>query len=271
MTLLAAALRYAVTEEWAVFPCRVRDKRPVTPQGFKDATLDPAVITEWWRTNPDYNIGIALEASGLIVVDVDGPEAFAPFEKLNLPSTRLVGTGRPEGGAHYYYRVPPDTRTPTAILAPKLDLRGAGAYVIAPPSIHPSGNKYQTDNQPVHTLSVAELARIRPEPTAPRVYDKPRDPTGDPLLGIDPAAYVWLLTGIQVNRVGKCPCPLPAHDDWEGDGGSFHAYPDAKDGWYCYGCLRGGDIYSLAQELWGKEHFPNLRKRLVDAVMGANA
>lgn len=271
-TLLAAALRYAITEDWSVFPCRPRDKRPVTLQGFKDASTNPEQITQWWKANPAYNIGIALEASGLIVLDIDGPEGWAPFESLDLPQTRLVSTGRGEGGAHFYYRIPPGTRTPTASLAPKLDLRGAGAYVIAPPSIHPSGATYQSDAQPVHELTPDELERIRPPQPPKPVYAKPRDPSTDPLRGIDPPAYVWLLTGQQVDRTGKTPCPLPDHSDWDGDGGSFHAYSDADLGWYCYGCNRGGDIYNLAKLLWGDEPFPDLRRRIATALLaGGNA
>jgi hypothetical protein len=266
--LLAQALHYAALDEWHVFPCRPRDKRPMTTNGFKDASCEPSVIHGYWTRYPTANIGIALEASGLLVVDIDGPEGIEPYERLGLPCTRRVTTGRREGGEHHYYRVPNGARIKTAVIGPKLDLRGVGAYVIAPPSIHPSGSAYVSNDAPVQSLTMAELRRLLPpqaETSTARVPRPPRDPSSDPLKGIDPPAYCWLLTGKTPNSRGKIPCPL--HDDWEGDGGSCHFYPTADEGWYCYGCLKGGDIYSLAQALWGDEPFPNLRLRLVDAVM----
>jgi hypothetical protein len=51
-SILTAALSYA-KRGWYVFPCRPEDKRPLTEHGFKDATLDPAQIREWWTRHPE--------------------------------------------------------------------------------------------------------------------------------------------------------------------------------------------------------------------------
>ena len=53
-----AALKYAKMG-LAVFPLAERDKHPLTANGFKNATTDPAKINEWWTIHPDANIGIA--------------------------------------------------------------------------------------------------------------------------------------------------------------------------------------------------------------------
>ena len=55
-----------------------------------------------------------------------------------MPATWTVTTGR---GYHYYYRWP-DLDIRTAQIAPKLEIRAAGAYVIAPPSVHPNGDTF---------------------------------------------------------------------------------------------------------------------------------
>lgn len=276
----AAALAYASAGIWP-FPVKPRDKRPASPNGFKDATLDPAALAAFWTRWPQANVGIDLERSGLIALDLDGPEAVEPFKALELPRTRTVTTGRPEGGTHHWYRPPPGVTITTTILAPKLDLRGAGAYVVAPPSIHPSGSRYVSNGEAIVTLAEAEAERIaeaarahaeaigRPvKPAAVRSAEpfRANDPAHEALKSIDTASYVWLLTGIELNRRGFCPCPLPDHDDWPGDGGSFHACHGS--GWRCFGCGASGDVFTLAGLLWGNPPFPEVRRRLVETVIG---
>jgi hypothetical protein len=62
-----------------------------------------------------------------------------------------------------------------------------------------------------------------------------------------------LLCGRQkMRKVGDrwvARCPLPNHEDKTA---SFVVYPDDR-GWYCFGCLRGGDVVKLAQLAWGHD------------------
>jgi Bifunctional DNA primase/polymerase, N-terminal len=56
-----------------VFPCKPRDKVPVTKRGFLDATTDLIVVDNWWQGWPEQNIGLATGSKAkLAVVDVDG-------------------------------------------------------------------------------------------------------------------------------------------------------------------------------------------------------
>jgi hypothetical protein len=131
----------------AVFPCRPGDKRPATERGCLDASTDPSIVERWWRSNPDYNIAIATGAvSGVFVSDIDSVDAEAELRKLEaahgaLPPTVEAITAR---GRHIYFRMPPkiDVRNSTSKIAPGIDIRGTGGYVLAPPSIHPSGRRY---------------------------------------------------------------------------------------------------------------------------------
>ncbi len=53
----------------------------------------------------------------------------------------------------------------------------------------------------------------------------------------------------QMRRIGErwtARCPLPDHDEKTP---SFTVYPGDR-GWYCYGCLRGGDVVDLARLAW---------------------
>lgn len=135
----------------AVFPCRPRSKEPLTKHGFKDATQDAAVISSWWSRWPDANIGVATGlVSGIVVVDVDprngGSEALTRVEQQRgaLPPTWRAFTGG--GGEHRWFRHPGATLECSANrIGPGIDVKGDGGYVIAPPSVHPSGREYAFD------------------------------------------------------------------------------------------------------------------------------
>lgn len=129
-----------------VFPCRPRDKRPATPNGLKDATTDRDTIARWWRREPDYNIAVATgPVSGVFVIDIDGLDAEGALRKLEaehgaLPPSVEVITAR---GRHIYFQWPGQPmRNSASKIAPGVDVRGDGGYVLAPPSIHPSGRRY---------------------------------------------------------------------------------------------------------------------------------
>jgi len=129
-----------------VFPCRPRDKRPATANGLKDATTDINIIRQWWRTNPDFNVAIATGVvSRIFVIDVDGLDAEFELRKLEgehgaLPPSVEVITAR---GRHIYFQWPAQPiRNSAGKIAPGIDVRGDGGYVLVPPSVHPSGKKY---------------------------------------------------------------------------------------------------------------------------------
>src|SRR5262245_45738904 len=73
-----------VSRDMAVFPCRQRSKLPATERGFLDASKDPAIVERWWRSDPNYNIGVATGAvsTGLLAVDIDGVDAELELRKL---------------------------------------------------------------------------------------------------------------------------------------------------------------------------------------------
>ena len=143
--MIKTALNYAKRGLY-VFPCRVKDKRPATANGVKDATIDPDVIQRWWREQPEFNIAVATGAlSGIFVTDIDGLDAEAELRKLEaqygpIPPTVELITAR---GRHLFFQYPEQpVRNSAGKLAPGIDVRGDGGYVLAPPSKHPSGRRY---------------------------------------------------------------------------------------------------------------------------------
>jgi hypothetical protein len=159
-TILQAALWYA-SIGLPVFPLGVGGKFPIfknphaegtteratckgecgkVGHGCHDATTDPEVIRGWWANNPDFNVGIA---TGHIfdVVDIDGPEGHKHrsdhwddiFAKVDADSVGKVLTPRP-GGMHIYVPATGDGNSTNVAGLNKIDYRGQGGYVVAPPS-----------------------------------------------------------------------------------------------------------------------------------------
>jgi hypothetical protein len=129
----------------AVFP--LNGKVPLTPRGCKDATADLERVAKWWQRWPEANVGVACGApAGLFVVDLDGLVGAAAFVELQrrygaLPATLWARTG--SGGWHAYFRHVAGLGNSAGKLAPHVDTRGDGGYVVAPPSRHPNGNRYR--------------------------------------------------------------------------------------------------------------------------------
>lgn len=150
--MLEAALQLAST--WPVFPCW--GKVPATAHGVKQATQDPRVIRGWWQGEQEgANVAVAC-GDGLIVLDIDpragGDEALAKLlvEHGPLPPTVVVATGG--GGRHFYFR---GSGRGGRLLAPGVELKAKGQYVIAPPSVHPNGTAYRWEQ--VAAVGPAEL------------------------------------------------------------------------------------------------------------------
>jgi KaiC/GvpD/RAD55 family RecA-like ATPase len=146
--ILDLALKYSDLG-WQSFQLRPRDKTPVV-KWADVATAEKNMLIGWWDVNPAANIGIACgKRSGIVVLDVDkdkgGYESLAELQTRygKLPETPVCRTG--SGGEHIYFNYPDNAtiRNSAGKLGPGLDIRGDGGYVVAPPSIHPNGNRYE--------------------------------------------------------------------------------------------------------------------------------
>jgi hypothetical protein len=151
---------------YAVFACRPREKAPLTSHGFKDATRDERAIRHMWARSPDANIAAAAGASRINVLDIDAKHGADPREviaDLDLESHATVLTGEAperthqlphslsgERGAQVFFRG--DHRTAQSTIQ-GVELRGVGAYVVVPPSVHPSGVQYRGELPAVSELS----------------------------------------------------------------------------------------------------------------------
>lgn len=177
--MLDWALEYA-TEGFFVLPLRPRRKEPASRHGVHDATIDARQLSDIWTRQPSANIGISCGPSGLLVLDVDGPDARAELARLEqehgrLPATRTVLTGRGDGGEHRYFRIPQGAqplRNGTLKDCRRLEAKCDGGYVVAPPSLHPSGRRYEWVDRraEITTAPTWLLAQLEARQT-PRVSD----------------------------------------------------------------------------------------------------
>ncbi len=147
LPLPGAALWYA-SRGIPVFPCRPRAKEPLTDHGFHDASADFEQVRAWWRRWPQANIGIPTgEPSGWLVVDIDPRHGGdRTIEELierhgRWPDTAEALTGG--GGRHVIFRH--ESGLKCGEIAEGIDLKTTGGYIIASPSVHPSGGRYCWD------------------------------------------------------------------------------------------------------------------------------
>lgn len=155
-----------IDKGWFVFICRPhgeinREGKPankephyLVPHGYLGATNDKDQIDKWLDKVPNANLAIACGQSDLAIIDIDPRNGggfreneldFSVFSQngteYRLPKTRVVKTGG--DGYHLYYlgalKLP-------GKLDDGIDFISDGKYVIAPPSIHKSGNSYQLLN-----------------------------------------------------------------------------------------------------------------------------
>ena len=154
--------------------CPSVGKHPRTRHGALDATTDDALVRHWWTVWPDANLGLRTGASGTgaFVLDVDprhgGQASLAALEREHgpLPPTLRADTG--SGGEHVWFALDERKIGNRTALRPGLDGRGESGYVVAPPSLHPSGRRYAWQpgagpiTQPLAPLPPWLLAMLEP-------------------------------------------------------------------------------------------------------------
>lgn len=132
--------------------CTDAGKHPMAklaPRGLTNATQHEHIVRHWFTVAPFANIGLATGPS--VVLDVDprhgGDASLDALEAEHgpLPATTRALTGG--GGQHIFFRPPAGVEIRNSAgdnggLAPGLDVRGTGGYIVAPPSLHASGRSY---------------------------------------------------------------------------------------------------------------------------------
>jgi hypothetical protein len=150
---MKAALDYARLG-WSVIPIEPRGKRPLVRwQVYQHRHPDATEVAEWFRRWSDANIAVVTGVvSGLVVLDLDPPHggdaSLQELERKHGPIVETVEARTGGGGRHLYFAHPGEMLHNRVGLAPGVDLRGDGGYVVAPPSVHASGEPYRWERSP---------------------------------------------------------------------------------------------------------------------------
>lgn len=131
-----------------------------------------------------------------------------------------------------------------------------------------TGSTEPLDSDPGSETSTQPRAKGRFRRDRPGVGAKvpPGAVVARELESVPPAVYVRALVGSEPDAHGKVRCPL--HEDRTP---SLHVYPTAEQGWFCFGCRRGGTVYDLAAAVWKRPvrgpGFLDLRDDLLDLLL----
>lgn len=166
-------------------PVHCRGECGLPGHGVHDATTDPAAVRALFAAAPratGYGIACGRTPHRLIGVDLDvdtayGDDSVGALRQLALqhlftiPPTVTVLT--PSGGRHLWLTGPADTTVPNSAgrLAPGIDIRGSGGYLVGPGSVTAHG-RYRLAPGTAH-LAPAPCPRtllrlLTPPPREPR-------------------------------------------------------------------------------------------------------
>lgn len=214
----------------AVFPCRecsvddidpdtgefvtFVEKRPYTSNGLNGATKSQRIIDIWFGArHPNAAVGIPTgENLGAWVLDLDrhgdrdGHTWLAEMEAKHgkLPETARASTAN--GGTHIFFKHVDGVRNRAAI-APGVDTRGGGGYILAPGSVMSDGRRYQWLNHdgfdlpefadaPDWLLDLVVAKEPAPQPAPAEPYRHTRG---------DNAVYVERAVEAECNKAASAP------------------------------------------------------------------
>lgn len=224
--------------------CGNAGKHPRTTSGVKAATTDPQQVRRWWWQAPTASVALATgralpDGRVLLVLDVDprnqGDDSLRALEQEHgaLPDTVRALTGG--GGLHIFLAAASALRG--TVLAPGVDVKGEGGYVVAPPSAHASGRIYawdaeqHPDETPIADVPAWVLARLQ----ARRVYPASTSAVADGVVGRAFDLAGWLGQGVGPDRTAaRCPWASQHTTGAEFDGSTviFAPAPGHTRGWF---------------------------------------
>ncbi|MFE2704555.1 MULTISPECIES: bifunctional DNA primase/polymerase [Streptomyces] len=184
--------------------------------GVHDASADPATVRALFAAAPwaaGYGIACGQPPHFLFGLDLDrkdGTDGIANFRALaarydfELPRTATVVTQ--SGGLHLWLTAQTDVRIPNtaSLLAPGVDTRGSGGYLVGPGSLGPKGRyRFAPGSGPRHIASVPTrlLELLLTSTQAPERVSQTPSPLGSPQRRLD-----GLVRAVRATRTARNNC-----------------------------------------------------------------
>ena len=237
--LLYAALAY-VSKGWPVLPLVPKNKNPLTSHGLLDSSTDPDQIRAWWNKYREANIGIRTGIA-FDVLDIDGEAGSPAWQSIrDITGGQYIHTGPVAStgkGYHLLFEVTGARNTANKL--PGLDFRGQNGYIVASPSIHPSGHRYQWVRDPGPLPEAPGwLEQLLTPPKQAQINKLYPPENMEDILSV---FELWKdehpLRQIGQKYITNCIF----HDD---STPSLVLYPE-NNSFYCFGCNEWGDSLNL--------------------------
>lgn len=127
---------------YSIIPIKPKSKEPLIPwTEFQTRRASETELKIWLQKWPDMNLGVVTgQISAIAVVDLDGIQGIRFGSSHGITSSIVQRTGN---GRQVFYKWQPGIKNSVKLIAPGVDIRSDGGYVVVCPSIHPSGRMYR--------------------------------------------------------------------------------------------------------------------------------
>ena len=210
MTLYEYAKTYQDKQGWSCIPCLLKSKQAaVSWKAYQDRLPDEQELHDFFTGREDRNLAIITGdvSNRLLVVDFDSLALYGEwFARIFRKASLSVMSAQ---GVHVYFQLAEGETAPIngkflVCGLPAGDIRYNGGYVVAPPSIHPSGVRYEWIAAPFLTVKFDDLKLERPAKASdapPRQPGRPAAPeNGNGAIG-NPKAYADVALNRECEKV----------------------------------------------------------------------
>lgn len=291
MDTLSTALSW-LANGFSIIPIGYRSKRPdfraLRETGYVDAAGKPVweplkdqppsiEATRQWFSRP-CNLGVVTGYRNLVVVDFDVREAYNAWlswanteggavAEIGASTYRVVSAR----GMHIYLitEEPVESWSFPGVL----DVKGKWGYVLAPPSVHPSGHEYAGFGATImrvrrlsDVLPFAPAAEIEASGITPITYTDPWEAADRAVECGGPGSIATIKATVRYEDIIRPVCQdsggswarCPLHSDWNP---SLRIYSDGH--FHCFQCGAHGDVidlYALMHNVTNREAMAAMRR-----------
>jgi len=142
--VLKFAVEYLNRWKFSVIPLLPNKKPLIKWEEYQRRKPTEKEIRGWWTKYPEAMVGIITgKISNLAVIDIDTkdiPDELLGWWQYDIVLPPVVETPR---GSHYYFAYEEGVTNTVNLSGKKIDIRGEGGYVVAPPSVNEEGKRYK--------------------------------------------------------------------------------------------------------------------------------